>query len=255
VRNRPVPLGDRDDVTSARCYATALSDADKRTLAFTFFFAKLRTDPALAEKVVVLDDPVSSLDRSRRHVSMGMICELATRCRQLIVLSHDPYFIRDLHEKLGRAKPTPVIPSRHMIRAVQNEYSAFSKCDIEDVCASDYYRHHRMVSDYADGRSTASSRDVAKAIRPLLEGYYHRRFPRRVRRRMRLPGIISEVRKSVPPDPLANLLTVVDRIAGVNEYASAFHHETDAGVESAPPSDAESLTFVNRALDLIYENG
>ena len=254
LRGQPIPLGSRADSATRPCFATVLSDADKRTLAFAFFIAKLKTDSALPGKVVILDDPISSLDRNRRFVTMELICDLATKCRQLIVLSHDPYFIRELHDKLGRLKPTPVIPTLQMIKGVQAGYSALSTCDLEDVCSSDYYRHYKMLSDYVDGRSTASSRDVAKAIRPTLEGYYHRRFPSRIPRRMLLDNIIAMAREAVPPDPLVNLRPVVSDLTQLNNFVSPFHHDTDAAVEAGPPSEAELHNFAKRALDLIHQN-
>src|SRR5690606_16129712 len=122
----------------------------------------------------ILDDPVSSMDRNRRHQTIRRIATLATSCKQLIVLSHDAYFLRDLEEQLRKQVGTP--PRILGISRTYSGYSAFGSCDLEEVCASDYYRHHRMVDDYVRGEHTTNIRDVAKAIRPLLEGYLHRRF-------------------------------------------------------------------------------
>jgi wobble nucleotide-excising tRNase len=254
LRGKPVPLGSRADSAARPCFATILSDADKRTLAFAFFIAKLKNDAASPEKVVILDDPMSSLDRNRRFVTMELICDLATKCRQLIVLSHDPYFIRELHDKLGRLKPDSIAPTLHTIKGSQAGYSVFSNCDLEDVCSSEYYRHYKLVSDYVGGCCSASCRDVAKAIRPTLEGYYHRRFPTRIRRRTLLPEIIRIVRVALAPDPLVNLQAVVPRLTEINEYVSQFHHDTDAAVEAGPPSEAELLSFSKGALDLIQQS-
>jgi len=255
LRNRPVALGNRADIATRPCFATILSDADKRTLAFAFFIAKLKTDPGLSGKVVILDDPVSSLDRNRRYVTKGLLCDLAAQCRQLIVLSHDPHFIRELHDKLGRLKPTPIAPSLHMIKGVQAGYSAFSACDLEELCSSDYYRHYKMLSDYLDGYATASSRDVAKAIRPTLEGYYHRRFPRRIPRGTLLSQIIVLARQAAPPDPLANLSPIIGQLTQIHDHASQVLHDTDSTLETGAPNEAELRNFAKQALDLIYQYG
>jgi hypothetical protein len=111
-----------------------------------------------------------------------------------------------------------------------------------------------MLSDYVDGRSNASSRDVAKAIRPTLEGYYHRRFPSRIPRRMLLNNIIAMAREAVPPDPLVNLQAVVSDLTQINNFVSQFHHDTDAAVEAGPPSEVELHNFAKGALDLIHHN-
>jgi len=255
VRNKLIKLGGRSDVPKTPCFGNTLGDGDKRTLAFAFFIARLRTDPGLNDKIVVLDDPVSSLDSNRRHRTLKLICDLATKCRQVIVLSHNPYFVRELREQLCGMKPVPLTLRILGIRRVQKGYSAFAPCDIDDVCSSDYYRHHSLVSDYVDGKSQADVRDVAKAIRPLLEGYYHRRFPRRIPRQMLLGQVISEAGKAAPADPLSNLKPLIKELSEINEYAGKFHHDADSAFDPAPPNDTELLQFARRALNLIYQNG
>jgi wobble nucleotide-excising tRNase len=255
VRNKSVKLGSRTDIATGHSFATTLSEADKRTLAFAFFVARLKADPHFASKLVVLDDPVSSLDRNRRHQSIRLIANLAGDCRQLLVLSHDPYFVRELRERLADRKPAPITPHILAIKRVNQGYSAFAQCDIDDVCSSDYYRHHRLIADYVDGKSTMSTRDVAKAIRPLLEGYYHRRFPGRIPRKLMFGQIIAEAVKAPIGDPLAYLQPLLKEMGEVNDYAGQFHHDTNPGFETVPVVDGELLTYAKRALNLIYQNG
>jgi wobble nucleotide-excising tRNase len=255
LRNKSVKLGTRADMATGQCFATALSDADKRTLAFAFFLARLNAEANLAAKLVVLDDPVSSLDRNRRHQSIRLIAQLATECKQLIVLSHDPYIVRELRDRLADLKPTPIVPGVLTIKRVQNGYSAFGQCDIDDICSSDYYRHHRMVADYVDGKSTVNTREVAKAIRPLLEGYYHRRFPGKIPRKLMFGQIIALAVDPVTTGPLTNLHPFAKELGEVNDYVSQFHHDTNPNSDTAPIVDAELLVFARRALNLIYQNG
>ncbi len=255
LRNKSVKLGSRNDIANNHSFATALSEADKRTLAFAFFLARLNADPNIAGKFVVLDDPVSSLDRNRRHQSIRHIASLGGVCRQLLVLSHDAYFVRELREKLGEHRLAPITPHILSIKRVQQGYSAFASCDIDDVCSSDYYRHHRLVADYVDGKSTANTRDVAKAIRPLLEGYYHRRFPGKIPRKLMFGQIIALAAQAPAGDPLAYLKPMLKEMGEVNDYAGQFHHDTNAGFETVSVVDAELFGFARRALTLIYQNG
>ncbi len=255
MRNKSVKLGSRADITTACSFATTLSEADKRTLAFAFFVARLKSDPNLTHKLVVLDDPVSSLDRNRRHQSIRLIASLAGDCGQLLVLSHDAYFVRELRECLADRKPAPIVPTIISLKRVQNSYSAFAPCDIDEVCSSDYYRHHRLVADYVEGKSTTNSRDVAKAIRPLLEGYYHRRFPEQIPRKGMFGKVIDLARQAQPGDPLAYLQPTLKEMGEVNDYARQFHHDTNRYCESVALVDGELLGFAKRALKLIYQSG
>lgn len=255
VRNKSVKLGSRADIGTGHSFATTLSEADKRTLAFAFFFARLKADANLAGKLVVLDDPVSSLDRNRRHQSIRHIANLAGDCGQLLVLSHDAYFVRELRERLRDRKLTSIAAHILTIKRVGQGYSAFAQCDIDDVCSSDYYRHHRQVADYVDGKSTANTRDVAKAIRPMLEGYYHRRFPGKIPRKKMFGEIIALAAQSPAGDPLAYLQPKLKELGEINDYAGQFHHDTNAGFDNAPVVDGELLGFAKRALNLIYQAG
>lgn len=252
VRNTQVKLGSRTDLLTGHSFGSTLSEADKRTLAFSFFVARLKSDPNRASKVVVLDDPVSSLDRNRRYQSMRLITSLATDCKQMIILSHDPFFVRDLHERLVDHKITPGILA---IKRVHNGYSAFGTCNIEDICSSDYYRHHRIVADYIDGKPTVNTRDVAKAIRPLLEGYYHRRFPDIIPRKLMFGQIIARVVDPATKGPLTHLRSLAKELGEINDYSGQFHHDTNQRADTIPVVDSELLIYARRALNLIYQNG
>jgi wobble nucleotide-excising tRNase len=252
LRNRAVKLGSRADLTSGHSFASTLSEADKRTLAFAFFVARLRADANLSDTIIVLDDPVSSLDRNRRQESKRLIARLATECKQLILLSHDAYFVRDFRDRLADLKPAPVLLTLWRLKRVQNGYSAFAPCDIDDMCSSDYYRHHKLVADFVDGNPTPSSRDVAKAIRPLLEGYYRRRFPGAIPRKVMFGEIVAIAVNPVTTGPLINLRPLAQELHEVNDYAGQFHHDNADTIQVV---DQELLTFARRALALIYENG
>ncbi|NLJ35944.1 MAG: AAA family ATPase [candidate division WS1 bacterium] len=84
-------------------FDTALSEGDKRTLAFAFFLARMQRDADIKDKTVVLDDPVASLDHHRRWCTIETIVELSKKCGQLIVMTHDPHFACDTSETLTQA--------------------------------------------------------------------------------------------------------------------------------------------------------
>lgn len=46
-------------------FRNTLSAGDRNTLALAFFFASLQDDPQRAQRVVVIDDPMTSLDEHR----------------------------------------------------------------------------------------------------------------------------------------------------------------------------------------------
>jgi wobble nucleotide-excising tRNase len=255
MRNKIISLGSRTDIGSACCFGTSLSEADKRTLAFAFFMARLQIDPNLHDKTIILDDPISSLDRRRRKKSRYLMVDLAQKCHQMIILSHDPYFLRELCECLIKVKPTPINPTIMQIDCAKDNYSAFKiNCCLDDICESDYYRHHKIVSHFVDGESGVDSRDIAKAIRPLLEGYYRRRFPCRILKTYTLGKIIREIRNAVDDDILMNLKRILPELSEICEYADPYMHDTNSDADTQPIDDGELRTIAVRSLDLIYKN-
>lgn len=183
VRQRDLPLGSRKD--GDPYFGSVLSEGDKRTLAFAFFLARLEAASVdMADKIIVLDDPVSSLDTNRRMQTVNVITSLTKQCSQVVVLSHDPYFIRQVRDQVGKVIPDSAEPRILCINRAPQDYSVFSDCDIDWICASDYYRHHQLVSDYVNGTCSSDIRDVAKVLRPLIEGFYHRRYPGLLPRRV-----------------------------------------------------------------------
>ncbi|MBR7513273.1 AAA family ATPase, partial [Mycobacterium tuberculosis] len=71
---------------------------DRNALALAFFFASLDQDPQLAQKVVVIDDPMTSLDEHRSLTTVQEIRRLVGRVAQVIVLSHSKPFLCGLWE-------------------------------------------------------------------------------------------------------------------------------------------------------------
>jgi wobble nucleotide-excising tRNase len=65
INNTPVPVARAEDVPGEPSFRNTLSAGDRNTLALAFFFASLDQNPTLTNKVVVIDDPISSLDEHR----------------------------------------------------------------------------------------------------------------------------------------------------------------------------------------------
>ena len=59
-----------------------------------FFLAVLKQDQQIAQKIIVLDDPFTSLDRFRRTCTQQLIQGLSDSAQQVLVLSHDPFFLK-----------------------------------------------------------------------------------------------------------------------------------------------------------------
>ncbi len=249
LRGSTVAAGKK--AASAPSFETILSEGDKRTLAFSFFLAKLLGEKDAAQKIVVLDDVFTSLDRNRRTETVNAIANVAGTCAQVVVLGHDGYFLRELSKKLKKDNVCAQL-CLHMRRAANN-YSELDAFDLEEFCASDYYRRYSALQSFLAGEPTPDILTLATKLRPLFEGYLHRRFPGHIREGVTVGVVIGEIEKSLPGNPLQVLLPIVPKLKNLNDFTSAFHHDTAAG--NAPRlavTDAELQTYGERVMKLIH---
>lgn len=233
-------------------FSTALSEGDKRTLAFAFFVASVLADNRLNEKIVVIDDPMCSLDINRKQHTRSVLKDIYDQAEQLIVLAHDAHFLKDMRDDLYKVDRQLIALLR--LRHSSQDYSDFADIDLDRECASTYYLNYGLLSDFVAGKPEVETRSVAKAIRPFLEGYLHRRFPGVVPRELMFGQIVAAIRDSDMASPLSCALNLVEELDGINTYAGRFHHDTNPGnADSATVTHSELGLFVRRALHVVHQ--
>ena len=231
-------------------FATALSEGDRRTLAFAFFVASSLADAKLSTKTVVVDDPMCSLDANRKQHTKAVLKRLHAEAAQLVVLAHDPYFLRDLRDALLKENPAAPI-SLFQLVSFANDYTGFGPFDVDKECESAYFQHHRVLNEFCDGVQ-GDSRTVAKALRPMLEGYLHRRFPGLVSKSLMFGQVVIKIRDSAVPSPLVHAQNLVIELNEINDYAGQFHHDTNPAADTVVVVGSELKTYVNRALRVVH---
>ena len=233
-------------------FATTLSEGDKRTLAFAFFVASTVADPEISRRVVIIDDPMCSFDLNRKQHTRTALKQIFEKAEQVVVLSHDLFFIRDLREALI-AKDNSTSINVFQLRHAVGDYTDFAHIDVDKECESPYYRHHRLLSEFTDSGS-GDHAHVAKAIRPLLEGYLHRRFPGHIPRDVFFGQVVGFIKDAVPPHPACHAKGLVGELNEINDYAGQFHHDTNPDkADSVTIVPTELRTFTERALNIVYK--
>lgn len=76
-----------------QAFHNTLSSGDRNLLALAFLFATLNYDPNLSNKIIIIDDPVSTLDEHRTLSTAQEISRLSSQAEQVIVLSHSKSFL------------------------------------------------------------------------------------------------------------------------------------------------------------------
>jgi len=244
INSCPVNLGDSRTQPGTPCFKTTLSSGDRSALAFAFFLAALEHDPDIANKIVVLDDPFTSQDRFRRTCTQQLIRQLAAITKQIIVLSHDPYFLRLVWENYTPAD----IKCLQMCRTSDN--TAIGEWDIEAETQSSYMKNYSALLEFYRERK-GDLFAVARSIRPFIEGLFRVRSPGHFQAGEWLGDFISKIRNAGDTDGLSHAKTDLSEIAAINDYCKKYHHDQNPNADSETISDDELHGFVKRTLRLV----
>ncbi|MDQ0086061.1 wobble nucleotide-excising tRNase [Variovorax boronicumulans] len=247
VREKLVTAGKA--AANAPSFSTVLSDGDKRSLALAFFLAKVLHEKSCADSIVVLDDVFASLDSNRRSQTIAALCEVGKKCAQIIVLAHDAYFLYELEKAMVEEKLPQVLSLQ--IRRV-GEFSELAPADFSTMCESDYYKRYRTTWDYLSGAVPDDLLQVAQALRVLVEGNLHRRFPGLIRERVAMGVIIGLIESAPAGSPLEQLKPQVKDLRSFNEFAGLFHHDSQGRIARSSVTDGELHPFAKQAMAFVH---
>lgn len=169
--------GEDVEVKSARSsaelasFSNTLSGGDRTALALAFFFASLDQRRDLCETVVVIDDPLSSLDAGRRRDTISAVRHYAAKVAQLVVLSHDRGFLCEFNRRAGNRKNVVGITVNYDGKA-----STIDDWDLEEACWREELARGIRMQRFLDGEEPAS-RSLYQDIRHHIENYLSLAFP------------------------------------------------------------------------------
>lgn len=76
--------------------ALQLSEGEKTALSLCYFLSKLQEDGrSIKDTVVVIDDPISSLDTNAKNFAHALIKSKCDEARQVFILTHDMHFMNE----------------------------------------------------------------------------------------------------------------------------------------------------------------
>lgn len=183
---------------------------------------------------------------------MESIADLVKQGVQVVVLSHDAYFLRDLRNLLTGPRYNKVSVNVHHIKHTKNNDSQIvSDADLDSICQSDYMRRYARVVAFVSGTYEGTLEEVASALRPLVEGFLKHRFaPPLLRQNLSLGQMISAIREATDDSPLVLAKPYVDTLEEFNAFAVQPHHDDLSSL--SPMNDGELSRYARMALELIY---
>ena len=218
VNDHPVAL--KASSTPGPSFRTTLSAGDRNTLALAFFFASLE-QLNLRDTVVVIDDPISSLDDARSFATAQEIRKLEGQCQQLIVLSHSRSLLCQLWERAHKDTTATL-----EIRDAGTDSSTLAPWDIEAAAVTEFDRLHLLVRNYVEA-AQGDPQKVAPALRILLESFLRVAFVRHFKPGSLLGSFLQRARGALADGSPILPTEAIQELDDLREYANRFHHSTN----------------------------
>jgi wobble nucleotide-excising tRNase len=242
IDGNPVPLSGNPGQPS---FSNTLSAGDRNTLALAFFFASLQNDPQRAQRVVVIDDPMTSLDEHRTLHTLQEMDRLARDVAAMVVLSHSKPFLLGVWDKSQQIPKTALEVRR------SGAGSTLAAWDVNAAMVTVHDRRYAESVAYLQQADPATERRVAESLRPMLETFcrvaYPTNFP---------PGTLlgpfqhqCALRVATPQEIMS--VANAQELRALLDYANRFHHDTNAAYATELINDAELTDFARRTLAFI----
>lgn len=243
INDTAVDLGDSKTPGDRPSFKNTLSAGDRTTLALAFFLAHLERDPAAVGKLVVFDDPFNSQDAFRRRQTVHEIMKVAGKCAQVIVLSHDATFLKQVWDKSPAPERIALTIADHRAQG-----SKIMPVDLEHACRG------RTATDIDDLQTylttgAGSLLDIIRKMRVVLETHCRTTYPGSFLANDWLGDIVRKIREGGDPHPAQALYDELDQING---YTSQYHHGEDMDDATPDQIDPSELTgFTRRTLKIV----
>lgn len=234
-------------------FKNVLSEGDKNTIAFSFFLAKLTQDPHYTDKIVVFDDPLTSLDQNRRFATIDQLVKLYGDCKQVIVLSHNLHFLIDLNGRndMRRADKKVLI----IVKGVSN--SKIERWELKREWMDKYKQSILKMEDFVSNPHPDKQEDAINGIRLTLELMLKLKFCKYLTdQNGTLGDLIADLEHSACTFVNNNKADVIARLKSLNEASWRTHH---ASVEERAVYHEQALTmaaavgYVNKALQMLQK--
>ncbi len=236
-----VPLTQQNPEEPA--FKNTLSAGDRNTLALAFFFSALDQEQSLSSIVVIVDDPVSSLDEGRTITTAQEIRGLVQRAKQVILLSHSRQALCEVWRFADHQNCSA-------LSVVGNASgSTIEKWNVQGASITEYDRQHALLRNYISG-TERDIRRVAEALRHVLEGYFRVVCTQHFPPGAMLGDLVNRAKESTRAgSPFMSDANIAE-LEAILQYANRFHHNTNASWDIVVNNinEQELRGFVNRVL-------
>ena len=225
-------------------FRNLLSAGDRNTLALALFFSSIYQDPNLANSIVVIDDPMSSLDDHRAVATARAVRNLSARARQVIVMSHSKRFLCSVWNRANRGECCTLEIARI------GGKSTIKHWEVSEDEYNEHDKRHRLLQDYTENGS-GDERGLAADLRNHLEAYLRVTCPTKFWPGRPLGDFLNYCRGQLgkQPDVLANV--EIQDLEEIVEFSNRFHHSTNPAWETEQINSIELRSYVKNTLRIV----
>lgn len=240
INEIPVSAKANDDVAKPS-FKNTLSTGDKSVLALAIFLATLQAEDGLSDKIVVMDDPFTSMDEFRRTFTANEINKLSNSAKQVIVLSHKKSFLRLLWDRVDRRIITSVA-----IQTGAIGMASLIPFSLEDATRPRQETERGKVLQFLDA-TVGEPSEIRRLLRTVLEHFYRSGDVVTFGASDTLDEIIRKIRSQDDDYRYKQALTDLEEI---NSYTRNFHHAPVGGSVIEDTNIEELRIYCERVRDL-----
>ena len=214
------------DETKKRLRNT-LSEGEKTALAFAYFMSKVTTEVTnKGQTIIVIDDPISSLDDNRLYSTAFLIHEEFKDYKQLFVLSHNMLFLKYINPffKAKNDKATFLISKGEIVDL---------PASLENFQSPYFYMLESIINfkelaepDYEDARKF-----LPNFVRRFLETFFSFKYAQLTTKNGQTPGLPDFIATVIDYDSLddktigsISKTTLKNKLTSINRVCDNFSH-------------------------------
>ncbi len=242
INDTAVDVGSADTPINQPSFRNTLSAGERSTLALAFFLAELTEDKDKARCVAIFDDPFSSQDWFRRTCTIGEIKRSGDQIAQVIVLSHDPRFLKAIWDL-----PLPPQDRKALELVPSGGDTVIGEWDIERGTESKDGAERRILIKFYHNPREGELWDVIQKLRPVAETHMRRLAPDQLAEVTGLGRMIERIRSDQMP---ASLIECLHDLTDINSFTRRYMHGENPNAASEPISRDELHGFVGKLLKI-----
>jgi wobble nucleotide-excising tRNase len=151
-----------------------LSTGEKRSLGFAFFMASLENENQLENKVLIFDDPITSLDYNRKSKVARKLISISQNVSQVFILTHDRHFF---YHSFTESKRLKADPNYYLVKKIGNSSNIkiVQEQDIKHLIDKNHHHNFWKLQQYS--LSLVNLNEPANSLRKLFEDLLEYKFP------------------------------------------------------------------------------